>query len=93
MPSSSTSVCVERCGPEDMFGAHCAGSLQGPRPRVVKGELGAEHGAQPDPGQRRHFLNTVTNKSRKHFNIDASRYDEMQAGSIALTKLPDMDAE
>jgi hypothetical protein len=50
MPSSSTSVCIERCEPEDMFGAHCAGSLQGPRPRVVEGEVGAEHGATAGSG-------------------------------------------
>ena len=53
----------------------------------------ASSALQPDSGRRRHLLNTVTDKSRKHFNIDASRYDEMQAGSIALTKVPDMDAE
>ncbi|MCU1462118.1 MAG: amidohydrolase 2 [Acidimicrobiales bacterium] len=81
------------CEPADMFDAHVPDRYRDQAPRVVLAEDGSQQWWYGNLKGRDLGLNAVAGKPREHFNIDASRYDQMRAGCYDVhARVEDMNA-
>src|SRR3954454_7536511 len=79
--------------PADMFDAHVPDKYKDQAPRVVVGDDGSQQWWYGDIKGRDLGLNAVAGKPREHYNIDASRYDEMRPGCFNVDeRIRDMNA-
>ena len=79
--------------PADMFEAHVPDKYKEHAPKVVTDENGREQWYYGKLPGRNLGLNAVAGKPREHYNIDASRYDEMRPGCYNVhERVRDMNA-
>ena len=79
--------------PADMFEAHVPEKYKEHAPKVVTDENGREQWYYGKLPGRNLGLNAVAGKPREHYNIDASRYDEMRPGCYNVhERVRDMNA-
>ncbi|MYH96949.1 MAG: amidohydrolase [Acidimicrobiia bacterium] len=79
--------------PASMFEAHVPKKYKEHAPKVVTDENGREQWYYGKLPGRNLGLNAVAGKPREHYNIDASRYDEMRPGCYDVhERVRDMNA-
>ncbi|MCY3634473.1 MAG: amidohydrolase family protein [bacterium] len=79
--------------PADMFEGHVPERYKEHAPKVVTDENGREQWYYGKLPGRNLGLNAVAGKPREHYNIDASRYDEMRPGCYDVhERVRDMNA-
>ena len=79
--------------PAEMFDGHVPERYRDQAPRVVVGEDGTQQWWYGDIKGRDLGLNAVAGKPREHYNIDASRYDQMRPGCYDVhERVRDMNA-
>ncbi|MXW58951.1 MAG: amidohydrolase [Acidimicrobiia bacterium] len=79
--------------PANMFEAHVPKKYKEHAPKVVTDENGREQWYYGKLPGRNLGLNAVAGKPREHYNIDASRYDEMRPGCYNVhERVRDMNA-
>src|SRR3954465_585900 len=79
--------------PAEMFDAHVPAKYKDQAPRVVLGDDGSQQWWYGDIKGRDLGLNAVAGKPREHYNIDASRYDQMRPGCYDVhERVQDMNA-
>lgn len=79
--------------PADMFEAHVPEKYKEHAPKVVTDENGREQWYYGKLPGRNLGLNAVAGKPREHYNVDASRYDEMRPGCYDVhERVRDMNA-
>ncbi len=81
------------CEPAGMFDAHVPERYRQLAPRVVEDDRGSQQWWYGDLRGRDLGLNAVAGKPREHYNIDASRYDQMRPGCYDVDeRVRDMNA-
>ncbi len=79
--------------PADMFEGHVPERYKEHAPKVVTDEHGREQWYYGKLPGRNLGLNAVAGKPREHYNVDASRYDEMRPGCYDVhERVRDMNA-